>query len=31
MRGVWLVAILLILNPPMHAGGPAFVAGRNLF
>ena len=31
MRGVWLVAILLMLNPPMHAGGPAFVAGATYF
>jgi len=36
MRGVLLIAILLIatlllLNPPMHAGGPAFVAGTGYF
>src|SRR5438067_8380739 len=31
MRGVWLVAILLMLHPPMHAGGPAFVAGATYF
>jgi hypothetical protein len=31
MRGVWLIAILLMLKPPMHAGGPALVAGASYF
>lgn len=31
MRACWLIAILLIVNSPIHAGGPAFVAGASYF